>query len=46
LPDYLPRLLYPGRDDRWSFEVVKENSEHETLSASRRFAVLLYLLVQ
>jgi hypothetical protein len=32
VPDYLPRLSpYPGRGtNRWSFEVVKENSEHET----------------
>jgi len=49
VPDYLPRLSpYPGRGtNRWSFEVVKENSEHETAAAVFvGFAVMLYLLVR
>ncbi len=49
VPDYLPRLSpYPGRGtNRWSFEVVKENSEHETaIGVLAGLAVLLYLLVR
>ncbi len=49
VPDYLPRLTpYPGRGtNRWSWEVVKENSEHETAAAVFvGFAVMLYLLVR
>jgi protein-S-isoprenylcysteine O-methyltransferase Ste14 len=49
VPDYLPRLSpYPGRGtNRWSFEVVKENSEHETaIGVLAGMAVLLYLLVR
>lgn len=49
VPDYLPRLVpYPARGtNRWSFEVVKENSEHETaVGVFIGFAVLLYLLVR
>lgn len=49
VPDYLPRLTpYPGRgSNRWSYEVVKENSEHETaIGVFIGFAVLLYLLVK
>ena len=49
VPDYLPRLSpYPGRGtNRWSWEVVKENSEHETAAAVFvGFAVMLYLLVR
>ncbi len=48
VPDYLPRFSpYPGRGaNRWSFEVVKENSEHETaVGVFIGFAVMLYLLV-
>ncbi len=48
VPDYLPRLSpYPGRGtNRWSFDVVKENSEHETaIGVLIGFAVLLYLFV-
>lgn len=35
VPDYFPRLTpYPGRGpNRWSWAVVKENSEHETAAA-------------
>ena len=49
VPDYLPRFTpYPGRGaNRWSWEVVKENSEHETAAAVFvGFAVMLYLLVR
>jgi protein-S-isoprenylcysteine O-methyltransferase Ste14 len=49
VPDYLPRLSpYPGRGtNRWSFEVVKENSEHETaIGVLAGLAVLLYVLVR
>ncbi|MHB8843643.1 MAG: methyltransferase [Nitrospirota bacterium] len=49
VPDYLPRLTpYPGRGtNRWSWEVVKENSEHETaVAVFIGFAVMLYLLVR
>jgi protein-S-isoprenylcysteine O-methyltransferase Ste14 len=48
VPDYLPRLTpYPNRGaSRWSWEVVKENSEHETAAAVLvGFAVLLYLFL-
>jgi protein-S-isoprenylcysteine O-methyltransferase Ste14 len=48
VPDYLPRLTpYPGRGtSRWSYEVVKENSEHETaVAVFVGFAVMLYLLL-
>jgi protein-S-isoprenylcysteine O-methyltransferase Ste14 len=49
VPDYIPRLTsYPGRgSNRWSYDVVKENSEHETaISVFIGFAVLLYLLLR
>ena len=49
VPDYFPRFSpYPGRGtNRWSFEVVKENSEHETaIGVFIGFAVLLYLLIR
>jgi protein-S-isoprenylcysteine O-methyltransferase Ste14 len=49
VPDYFPRLTpYPERGtNRWSYEVVKENSEHETaIGVFIGFAVLLYLLVK
>ncbi|HEY6011084.1 MAG TPA: methyltransferase [Nitrospirota bacterium] len=49
VPDYLPRLTpYPDRGtNRWNWEVVKENSEHETAAAVFvGFAVLLYLFVR
>ncbi len=49
VPDYLPRLTaYAGRGtNRWSFEVVKENSEHETaVAVLAGFAVLLWLLLR
>jgi protein-S-isoprenylcysteine O-methyltransferase Ste14 len=49
VPDYLPRLSpYPGRgSNRWSYDVVKENSEHETaIGVFIGFAVLLYLFVK
>jgi protein-S-isoprenylcysteine O-methyltransferase Ste14 len=49
VPDYLPRFSpYPARGaNRWSFEVVKENSEHETAAGVLLgFAVMLYLFVR
>jgi protein-S-isoprenylcysteine O-methyltransferase Ste14 len=49
VPDYLPRITpYPGRGtNRWSYDVVKENSEHETaIGVFIGFAVMLYLLVR
>ena len=49
VPDYLPRLSpYPSRGtNRWSWEVVKENSEHETaVAVFIGFAVMFYLLVR
>lgn len=49
VPDYLPRLTpYPDRgSNRWSWDVVKENSEHETAAAVLvGFAVLLYLFLR
>ncbi len=49
VPDYLPRFSpYPGRGtNRWSFEVVKENSEHETAAmVFAGFAVMCYLLIR
>jgi protein-S-isoprenylcysteine O-methyltransferase Ste14 len=49
VPDYFPRLTpYPDRgENRWSWDVVKENSEHETAAAVLAgFAVMLYLLVR
>jgi protein-S-isoprenylcysteine O-methyltransferase Ste14 len=49
VPDYLPRFSpWQGRGtNRWSYEVVKENSEHETaVGVFIGFAVLLYLLMQ
>lgn len=49
VPDYLPRLTpYPGRGaNRWSYEVVKENSEHETaVGVLIGLAVMLYLFVR
>lgn len=49
VPDYIPRVTpYPGRGtNRWSYEVVKENSEHETaVGVFIGFAVMLYLLLR
>jgi protein-S-isoprenylcysteine O-methyltransferase Ste14 len=49
VPDYLPRLSpYPGKGNNlWSWDVVKENSEHETAVAVLiGFVVMLYLLVR
>lgn len=49
VPDYLPRFTpYPARgSNRWSYEVVKENSEHETaIGVFIGFAVLFYLLIK
>ncbi len=49
VPDYVPRLTpYPGRgDNRWSFDVVKENSEHETaVAVFIGFGILLYMLIR
>ena len=49
VPDYLPRFTpYPARGaNRWSFDVVKENSEHETaIGVFIGFAVMLYLLIK
>lgn len=48
VPDYLPRLSpYSGRGSgRWTWAVVKENSEHETaVAVFIGFAVMLYLLI-
>lgn len=48
VPDYIPRLSpYPGRgSNRWNWEVVKENSEHETGAAVLLgFLVLLFMLL-
>lgn len=49
VPDYLPRFTpYPARGaNRWSFSVVKENSEHETaIGVFIGFAVMLYLFAK
>jgi hypothetical protein len=49
VPDYFPRLSpFPGRGtNRWSYDVVKENSEHETaVAVFIGFAIMLYLLVR
>ncbi len=49
VPDYLPRLTpYPGKGkSRWSFDVVKENSEHETAAAVFiGFVLLLFILMR
>jgi len=49
VPDYLPRFSpYPGRGtNRWSWGVVKENSEHETaVAVIVGFVVLLVLFVR
>ncbi len=49
VPDYFPRCRpYPGRGtNQWSWDVVKENSEHETaVAVFVGFAVMLYLLVK
>lgn len=49
VPDYFPRLsAYPDRGtNRWSWDVVKENSEHETaVAVFVGFAVLLYLFIR
>ena len=49
VPDYLPRFTpYPGRGtNRWSYDVVKENSEHETaIGVFIGFVVMLYLLLR
>lgn len=49
VPGYLPRLTpYPGRGtNRWSYEIVKENSEHETaIGVLIGFVVLLSVLIK
>ncbi|HAS54225.1 MAG TPA: hypothetical protein DCS42_08940 [Nitrospiraceae bacterium] len=49
VPDYLPRISsYPGKGkNRWSWDVVKENSEHETaVGVFVGFAMLVYMLVR
>ena len=49
VPDYIPRLSpYSGRGtNRWSFEVVKENSEHETaVGVFIGVVVLLFMLAR
>lgn len=49
VPDYFPRFSpYPGRGtNRWNWDVVKENSEHETAAAVLAgLGVMLYLLVR
>ncbi len=49
VPDYLPRLSpYPGRGtNAWNWDVVKENSEHETAVAVLfGLAVMLVLLLR
>ncbi len=49
VPDYFPRLSpYPARGtNRWNWDVVKENSEHETaVGVFFGFAVMLYLLLK
>ncbi len=49
VPDYLPRTSpYPGRGTNlWSFDVVKENSEHETaIGVLIGIAVMLFLLAR
>jgi protein-S-isoprenylcysteine O-methyltransferase Ste14 len=49
VPDYIPRLTpYPERGtNRWSYEVVKENSEHETaVGVLIGLVVLLYVLIK
>ena len=49
VPDYLPRFTpYPDRGTTpWSWDVVKENSEHETAAGVLvGFVVLLYLFVR
>ena len=48
-PDYLPRLTpYPGRGtNRWSWDVVRENSEHETAAAVLLgLGVMFYLFLR
>jgi len=49
VPDYLPRLTpYPGRGtNRWSWDVVRENSEHETAAAVLLgLGVMFYLFLR
>ena len=49
VPDYFPRFSpYPGRGaNRWSYDVVKENSEHETaIGVFVGFVVMLYLFLR
>lgn len=49
VPDYLPRIRpYSGRGpNRWSWSVVKENSEHETaVGVMAGAAALLYLFLR
>jgi protein-S-isoprenylcysteine O-methyltransferase Ste14 len=49
VPDYLPRLTpYPGRGTgRWNWDVVRENSEHETAAAVLLgVGVMLYLFLR
>ncbi|MDA8098848.1 MAG: isoprenylcysteine carboxylmethyltransferase family protein [Nitrospiraceae bacterium] len=46
VPDYFPRFsAYPGKGtNRWSWDVVKENSEHETaVAVLAGLAVMIYL---
>lgn len=46
VPDYLPRITpYPDRGaSRWNWDVVKENSEHETAAAVLVGFVVLFAL--
>jgi protein-S-isoprenylcysteine O-methyltransferase Ste14 len=49
VPDYFPRFTpFPGRGkNRWSFDVVRENSEHETAAAVFiGFVILLFILIR
>ena len=49
VPDYVPRFTpYPGRGtNRWDWNVVKENSEHETAAGVLvGVALMLYLFVR
>lgn len=48
VPDYIPRLsAYPGKgENRWSYAVAKENSEHETaVGVLVGIMVLVYILL-
>jgi protein-S-isoprenylcysteine O-methyltransferase Ste14 len=49
VPDYFPRFTpYPGRGtNRWNWQVVKENSEHETaIAVFAGFCIMLFLLLR